>query len=403
MLAVNSLGKFELTDGKQVLNDENLRSDMLKKLLVYLLTHREHPITIQELSDALWQEDEIDNPAGALKNLMYRLRAILKKNISDASFVITCQGAYAWNAEIEVNLDIERFEEYYKIAKASSDIQEITQNLESAVALYKGEFLENSLDQHWAVTLSTYYHSMFLNAVKTLLQLYLDAERFQDAEDVSVYALRADSVDEELHCFYITALIRENKYDLAMKRYEDAVRILHDALGVRNPAKLQKVQNELLQMSKGRDAEALENIHDDMVEEEESVGVYFCGYPVFREIYRLEVRKNTRLKEAEHIVLFTLEAGDNVKFENDKMKSFVIEQGMKYLKNTLRKVLRIGDVAARYSDSQYIVLLPTCTYESCMSVTKRVLACYATMDKRKKVSVKTEFEQLSGVNSSLVR
>ena len=55
----------------------------MKKLLIYLLIHREHPVSVRELSEALWREDEIENPAGALKNLMYRLRTIMKKNISE--------------------------------------------------------------------------------------------------------------------------------------------------------------------------------------------------------------------------------------------------------------------------------------------------------------------------------
>ena len=63
------------------------------------------------------------------------------------------------------------------------------------------------------------------------------------------------------------------------------------------------------------------------------------------------------------------------------MKKFLIEQGMKNLKNTLKKVLRIGDVAARYSDSQFIVLLPTCTYESSVAVAKRVTEHFAFLDK----------------------
>ena len=76
---------------------------------------------------------------------------------------------------------------------------------------------------------------------------------------------------------------------------------------------------------------------------------------------------------------------------------------MKNLKNTLKKVLRIGDVAARYSDSQFIVLLPTCTYESSVAVAKRVSENFATMDKAKRVVIKTEFEQLSDINSAFVR
>lgn len=403
MLTVKSLGKFQITYGEHLLNDELLRSDMLKKLLMYMLTHREHPASVQELSEALWSEDEIDNPAGALKNLMYRLRTILKKYISDDKFIITSQGYYAWNNEIKVELDAEIFEGYCKNAKASKNNKVILQNYESAVALYKGEFMENALDHHWAVTLSTYYHSMFLNAVKALSELYIKTERYQDIEDLSIHALRMDSVDEELYCYHIMALIKGNKFDLAMKRYDEAVRILQDALGVHNPAKLQKVQQELLKMNKGTATEALENIHDDMVEEEESVGVYFCGYPIFKEIYRLEVRKNARLGEAEYIVLFTLDLNEGLKSDNDKMKKFLVEQGMKNLKNTLKKVLRIGDVAARYSDRQFIVLLPTCTYESSVAVAKRVTENFATLDKAKRVVIRTEFEQLSDVNSALVR
>ena len=370
MLTVKSLGKFQITYGEHILNDELLRSDMLKKLFMYMVTHRGHPASVQELSEALWHDDEVDNPAGALKNLMYRLRTVLKKYISADKFIITSQGAYAWNNEIPIELDASIFEEYCKIAKKAKNEAEVLHNYESAVALYKGEFMENSLDHHWAVTLSTYYHSMFLNAVKELVELYLKLERYQDIEDLSVYALKMDRVDEELYCYNIMALIKSNKYELAMKRYDEAVKTLQDTLGVHNPPGLQKVQQELLKMNKGTGPEALENIHDDMIEEEESVGVYFCGYPIFKEVYRLEVRKNARLGEAEYIVLFTVELNNRLSADNDKMKKFLVEQGMKNLKNTLKKVLRIGDVAARYSDSQFIVLLPTCTYESSVAVAK---------------------------------
>ncbi len=403
MLSVKSLGKFELSYGERILNDEVLRSDRLKKLLMFMVTHREHPIPVQELFATLWHEGEIDNPTGALKNLMYRLRTIMKKHISDDNFILTSQGTYAWNKEIEVDLDVEQFENYCKHAKAATDNEIKIQNYESAIALYRGRFLENDLEHHWVITLSAYYHSMFLSAVKALAELYLEAERYQDLEDMSVHALRMDRADEELYCYQVMAYIKEKKYDLAMKRYDEAVKALQDTLGVHNPVNLQKVQTELLRMSKGADVEALENIHDDMMEEEESVGVYFCGYPVFKEIYRLEMRKNSRLGGSECIILFTVELNESVRSGNEKMKKFMIEQGMKNLKLTLKKVLRIGDVAARYSDSQFIVLLTTCTYKSSVAVVKRVLEYFATLDKAGRVVIKTECEELANANLLLVR
>ena len=182
MLEVSTLGKFSVVGGDAVLNDDILRSDMLKKLLIYILTHREHPITIQELAEALWQDEETDNPAGALKNLMYRLRNILKVTFGNAKYIITSPGAYSWNTEIEICFDAENFERFCKQAKAASKEEAAIQSYERALALYKGEFMDHILDRHWAVTLSTYYHSLFLTATKELAELYQKENRYQDMD-----------------------------------------------------------------------------------------------------------------------------------------------------------------------------------------------------------------------------
>lgn len=404
MLEVSSFGKFSVTEGDAVLNDDILRSDMLKKLFVYILTHREHPITIQELSEALWQEDETDNPAGALKNLMYRLRNILKTVFGNRKYILTSPGAYSWNTEIGVSFDAEKFEVYCNQAKHAAEKEDVIQNYEHALELYKGEFMDHILDRHWAVTLSTYYHSMFLTATKELAELYQKTERYQDMERICINGLHFDKIDEQIHCYYIMALIRQDKFELAMKNFEEASKILYDALGVRNSSKLQEVQKELLKMNKEIAAEGMEYISEDMAEGGEPVGVYLCGYPVFREIYRLEVRKNGRLGEAEYVVLMTVEVNEGLRRdENDRMEKFLINQAMKHLEESLKQTLRIGDVAARYSDRQFVILLPTCTYESSIGVTKRILDNFYEKNKGKKVTVKTDYEQVTAAKSSLVR
>ena len=403
MLEVSTLGKFSVVGGDAVLNDDILRSDMLKKLLIYILTHREHPITIQELAEALWQDEETDNPAGALKNLMYRLRNILKVTFGNAKYIITSPGAYSWNTEIEICFDAENFERFCKQAKAASKEEAAIQSYERALALYKGEFMDHILDRHWAVTLSTYYHSLFLTATKELAELYQKENRYQDMERICINGLHFDKVDEQMHCFYIMALIRQNKFELALKSYEEAVRILYDALGVRNSERLQEVQKELLKMNKGTEAEGMESVSEDMAEVEKPVGVYLCGYPVFREIYRLEARKIGRLGEAEYVVLPTVEVNESVKSENSKMKKFLMNQAMKQLEEALKGTLRIGDVAARYSDTQFVLLLPGCTYESSVQVSKRILAYFYDKNKGKKIMIKTDYEQVTAARSSLVR
>ena len=150
MLVVKTLGKFEVLDG--VHDDNVLRSDMLKKLLIYLLLHRDHAATIQELSEALWQEDEVDNPAGALKNLMYRLRTLLKKALGDEQYIITSQGAYGWNSKIEIDFDERKF-------KSNSYSSFLEERLNLLISDY---------DKLYKIDIHSYYKSIYTHVFEKL-------------------------------------------------------------------------------------------------------------------------------------------------------------------------------------------------------------------------------------------
>lgn len=403
IIKVQSLGKFQLLNKDCMLDEDMMRSDMLTKLLVYLLVHRDHPITIQELADALWSEGETDNPAGALKNLMYRLRTILKKNLGDEDYILTSRGVYYWNPEIKVQLDAEEFEQLCEKGKNAWELAKQKSCYEKAIRLYQGDFMAKITDKHWVVTLSAYYHSMYLTAIKTLAELYIDERQYEAAEQICAEGLKYDGVDEWLHSHRITALMRQNKQNLAMECYEQATKALYDALGIRKSQQLESVHRELLKMSKGTEAEGMDSVHQDMQENEDPEGAYICGYPVFREIYRLEARKISRLGESQYVMLLTLEMKEKGASDNEQMEKFIMNQAMTQMETVLKETLRIGDVGARYSDSQYVVLLPTCTYESCVRVSERVVKKFLEKKNTKRIVVKVDFEEVANNASSFIK
>ena len=55
----------------------------------------------------------------------------------------------------------------------------------------------------------------------------------------------------------------------------------------------------------------------------------------------------------------------------------------------------MGDVAARYSDEQYIVMLPNCDYESSQKVIKRILSNFKKDMDSDKVTLKAETREVS--------
>lgn len=377
---------------------------MLTKLLIYILIHREQPIAVETLSEALWNEDETDNPAGALKNLMYRLRTILNKTFGKSDYILTSRGVYLWNVEHEVKIDAEEFEKLCEKAKKEKNLDKKTSYFEKAIEIYQGEFMTQIMDRHWVMTLSTYYHSLLISSIKLLSSLYMQDKRYEDVEHLCTESLKLDPVDEWIHCTLITSMINQNKNKLAMKHYDDAMRVLYDALGVRNSQQLSAVHEQLMRMNKGTEAEEIQSVHADMTETEEPEGAYICGYPVFREIYRLEARKLSRLGESEYIALITLQLAEEKASENQKkMCQFLINKAMDQLEEVLVDTLRIGDVAARYSDSQFIVLLPTCTYESCLLVSERVLEHFSAKNKGNRIKVKIDYEEVTDSSELLVR
>lgn len=398
MLTVNSLGKFQITDGNVVVGNEELRSNMLSKLLLYILLYRDKTLTIEDITTAVWQDEEIENPAGALKNLMYRLRKTLAKYFGNQDFILTNRGSYRWNPQVSVNFDIEQFDKLMNETKQENSLERSEVLYEQAIALYQGDFMVRLTDMHWILTLHTYYHSLYLSCVKALSEIYLKLERYENLEKICTDALKLESGDEELYCYQIEARMRCGKVNLAMESYEKAREIMEKELGVRKTTILNKVYDELMKISKGGSSYNIEEIKED-IEESDPTGVFMCGYPIFKEIYHLEARKSTRSEEPENLVLLTVQARET---EEPAVAEFRVKQVMAGLEETIGECLRVGDVAAKYSDTQFILLLPTCTQELAMLVANRIISrLYAKNRNYKKVNVKINVEEVS-MNGKLV-
>lgn len=398
MLTVNTFGKFQITDGKTVVNDKNIRSTMLSRLLLYMLLYRDKALTMEDIASAIWSGEEIDNPSGALKNLMYRLRKNLAKYFGNKDFILTNRGSYQWNPEVEVILDTEEFEQLIMSARQESSKENALIKYEQAVGFYQGDFMNHLMDLHWIQSLSVYYHSMYLSAVKVLAQLYLDASRYEEVEHICADALKLESADEQLYCYQIKARMNSGKIKLALDSYDKARRIMEQEIGVRKTTILDKVYEELKQISKGDTSYDIGEVKADM-QEENPTGAFFCGYPVFKEIYHLEARKSVRSKSPENLLLLTVEAPEN---ETTEVMQFRVRQAMKGLEKTIGECLRVGDVAARYSETQFIILLPSCTKDLSMLVANRIISkLYDRNPKYRKIKVRINIEEVS-MNNKMI-
>lgn len=376
-----------------MLNKENMRSEMLTRLLAYMVSHREKDMTAQELIDVLWPDDQSDNPSGALKNLMYRLRKLMNRTWGeDGRYIITGRGAYQLNPELVVHVDIEEFEECCRQVFNSEDPAVQQENGKKAVELYQGMFLSELSSEYWVISIATYYHSIYLTMVKKLAALLEKEKQFTDVEEICAKAIQIEPLDEEIHCFLLRAMIADNKQKLASDHYKETVKLLYDSLGVRLSGEMETIYEELQKIQ--HDHESNIDIIQEELREEKTSGAFFCEYGVFRKIYALESRSSSRLGISVHLALVSLYLDFQVSKDKNDYAS-LIGEGMKVLEDTLLKRLRSSDIVCRYSVNQFLVMLPACQYEDAKMVVNRLKDSFYKSGKTNKLLLQYSIDELN--------
>ena len=372
--------EFCISDGETSLGEEEMHSKMLLKLFSYIYTHKRKVITTEELIDALWEGEESANPPGALKNLVYRVRNILKEKWPEKEFILTARGSYQWNNEIDASSDAEMLKDYYQLGIKEESLELSRKHLLKAIEQYRGDFLPKASRSAWVISEGTFYHSIYLSAVKELAKLLEHQEEYELLEEVCNEALKRDSLNEELHGWFIKALLHQKKVSLAEGQYKKAADLLYENLGVSPSEELKNLYQEFLKKNHrvGKDIFFIQQ----ELSQSERTGAFFCEYGVFKEIYLLEKAKAGRVDSTICMVLITLEPiWDVERISQEYLK--IINEGMEFLHKILVEKLRIEDVVSRYSFSQYILMLSSSKEDVAGKVMERINSHFNHSYKRK--------------------
>ena len=174
------------------------------------------------------------------------------------------------------------------------------------------------------------------------------------------------------------ALFAMDKKKEAMAYYEYVNELFYSELGVIPSEELRAIYNEIVKGVKAIEAD-INNIKEDLREksgEDGIKGAFFCEYEVFKNVYRREARMLERSGQSIFVALFTVSSVSGGGLSHDKN-----EQMMDILRDVLIGSLRRGDVVARYSPSQYIVMLPTVTFENSDIIVKRIRKAFTDIYK----------------------
>lgn len=390
-IQVQMFGEFKMTIGDKVLSDSDNHSQQMWNLLEYLIAYRNETISSQNLIEALWTEDKSNNPANALKNLVYRIRNMFTKSGIPFGRDLICysQNTYSWNNQFVCELDTEKFQTLCMQASSLQLHADIRMELYlRAFALYQGDFLPGSSYRAWAVPFINTYRSLYFKSLYEAAELLTIYQRYEDLETICRKAVEIDRFEERAHQYLIESLVKQGKQSQALAHYNALTDLFYRELGVSVSQQVRSLYREIVKTINSVETD-LSVIKEDLSEHEKAQGAFFCEYEIFKCMYRVEARTASRAGQSIFIALLTL-----TDHKDEIPEAAALSKAMDQLLQSACQSLRKGDIVSRFSATQYVLMLPTLTYENCQRVLSRIVKRFKLHCRSKEIKLHTTLQPL---------
>jgi len=371
---IKMLGGFSIEYNGRAVSDQSNRMRKVWLLLAYLIFNRGRPVTQEHyisLLQGAGSEDSAD-PNGKLKAMFYRARAMLNQvdDCAGHDWIIRKNGTYTWNTDVPLSLDAEEFEALCKRAASEEKAEERLALCIQALELYRGDLLPKLNAESWVISLSTYYHQIYLDTVQQALMLLEEKRQWQEAANLCQAALKIEPYSEELYQHLMRSQIAlENRAD-AVHTYEEMSDLLFATFGVMPSDESRALYREASREA-GSPTVPVGTVREQLQEPFGTKGAMYCEYDFFKMLYQLQARTIVRSGEVIHIALFSLHG-----HRNKPLARRSLDRAMDNLQELLINSLRQGDVVTRCSISQLIIMLPQANYENSCAVCQRILKAF---------------------------
>ena len=371
-MQITLLGSFAIvcSNGREF-SDRNSRSRKMLSLIAYLIAHRGRDISQSELIEALWANEDMDDPANTLKTLLHRARMTLGDlgYASGKEIILSTHGGYAWNTRLPIAIDAEEFDNTCRQAFAADGEVQLAL-LRRGISLYAGDFLPKCAEDAWASPLIMYYRSQYLKCVRLAVEILTGMGEFAEVIEIYQKAVVIEPYDESLHLSLLRALIDNGMQQTALQHYNNITEQFQREFGIDPSPELIALHKEIVKTTKITEMN-LHVIREELRESEKIEGAFFCEYEFFRDVYRLNARAASRSGQIVHIALISVIEGAGKPLTTRRLNT-----AMDHLRHTIAHSLRRGDVFTRYSVSQFLLMLPTANRDNSEKILNRISKAY---------------------------
>lgn len=220
-----------------------------RDIFCHIATSRHRRVDKDILIDMFWPDEDFEAVEKNFHPTISHIRkALNSRQAFKQNYLVFRDGAYQLNPELAYFIDTEQFEEYIsaaEIAKREKDNKGFRRSLESAHALYRGEFMAGVYED-WAEEQRHYFKEQFSRVLSALAKLSFAEKSWSSALKFASEALKEDPYREDMHRLVMKVFAAQSKPAAIKEQFESMQAMLKKELGVEPAAETRRVFNELL-------------------------------------------------------------------------------------------------------------------------------------------------------------
>lgn len=367
-IEIRMLGDFEIrVNGKPVLATLG-QSRKATALVQYLVLQRGERVPHKVLTDTLWAGERSSNPDMALRAILHRFRNMIEAEGLDElrNCILTSRGCYQWNPHLDCTVDVFRVGDLSEQARREEDPEKRAKLYEQIVDLYRGRLLPQSASEQWVEGVSVRLHGQYRTAMLSLLELCKKWGESTRIISLCNHALELDPYEERLYLEEIVALEALGRHNEAQElaRRGTAMGCLHHAI---EPGRAGSAYRQMRQADRNMEGEVAKLVA--ALPDTENIGACICDFETFKGIYRVQRGVQARYGLPVFLAIMTVAPGQDA--EPDETSTMVDQLG-----ELIHTSLRQCDVAARYTETQYVIMLCGSAAETGSSPLERIKASF---------------------------
>lgn len=393
------LGEFSLCYGdREIQIDISLQTKYMQ-ILIQLLKAGADGVERTALMDAIWPEED------DLKKRMNNFRAqrfLLRKMIGrlafpEGAYILRRKDRYYFSLDHQVETDTGHLDELLdRLQENTLGEQEHQELLWQFFQGYPARFLPALSTETWVVQEDIYYHKWYTKYTNELYEALSRQENFEKMLELCTAANRIDPYDE-WQLKQIDCLMAMNRRAEAMEVYEQAWQIYHEDLGV-------NILDQV--MERYRNAfgtlycavNVMSDIKKQLREREEDLksGAYYCSLPSFRDAYQIAARLSRQFKMECLLMICTLPGHKNRPEASEKLL-----KEMDRLRQVLLFIIRKDDVVTKYSQNQFLALMPGVKKSEGTVIAERLEQTWSSINLEPDMTVMVEFAEIENCQAEV--